>query len=182
MRYLEYRGKNQLKGWMVGRLHVANMMKEGDDRIMRKVFIEYPLRDDRFPGVCSTGSEAVAPHTVTQALGRYDCENQKIFEGDVLEDKRGRRYMVEYDDERLRFVLRRRLLPFMRIYKSIAPTIKATKRLRIVGNRFDVPGIWEVKTVTRAQRIMRTIKTKAYDYEKIKTVCRILFGADRSYR
>lgn len=81
------------------------------------------------------GRHAVIDNTVGQYTGLTDKNGTKIFEGDILYPISKRPYLVFWNDEEVRFMLKNSRGFCLNIYKNIADEYE------VIGNVFDDPDL-----------------------------------------
>jgi len=90
----------------------------------------------------------VLPETVEQYTGCTDCEGNKIFKGDLRRDANGSVYEIVWSN----YFLTWELHPFSDKYPDnyvqdlfeFIDKKNVAKDLKIIGNRYDNPELWEV--------------------------------------
>lgn len=117
MREILFRGMTKDREWIFGHLF-------GNGFIFKKSFTEGLSIDD---------SIEILPDTVSQFTGFYDCNGERIFEGDIVKI-RGNNYVVEWNGDNAGFIL------FDKSHKDMIIQnfhYWYRKDLKIVGNIYE---------------------------------------------
>lgn len=86
------------------------------------------------------GNGQVYEDTISQYIGKDDIDGNKIFQGDIVKDLESNKiYLVEHDDERCKFYLKRYKNVFMKseIYVLTEKDFSEGDKLKIIGNKWD---------------------------------------------
>ena len=81
----------------------------------------------------------VAPETVGQFSGLYDCDGKKIFEGDILKWSNGRMYVIKFWQGMFYASVEECNEGFLGGFPLHALTEHEDRKCKIVGNIYDNP-------------------------------------------
>lgn len=97
MREILFRGKSIISGeWVFGTPVCVEENTYPTDRVLLVRAVNYDELDNFLP---QYESEEVIPETVGQFTGLYDRNGKRVFEGDILEEKRTKtRSVVEFGE------------------------------------------------------------------------------------
>jgi uncharacterized phage protein (TIGR01671 family) len=140
MREILFRGKlNHSKEWVQGSLIISQW---GNPYIYPNDIIEQDGHHIRFD---SDAPFFVIPETVGQFIGKTDKNNVKIFEGDIITDKYGRKSVIKWSN-----ILGGFIAEFVKpqhngiqTYTLLSARGMAEEFLEVIGNIHDNPELLE---------------------------------------
>lgn len=122
-----------------------------------KKFRAWDILENRMYEDAFFGEIVQQPILMEHINGIKDINNKKIYEGDIVEDKLGKKWIILYDNKLLAFVFY--ILENKSIYRLISAFDKKKELpLKIIGNIFEWPE--DLKKIIKKAGISQSLHCK----------------------